>query len=124
MGQNEKECQTAEAPNTYIDIITCESGNAVCKASNTGDCIIASMMAYRGDPHSSSRRRGGKTNPEFVVAVRFRAIRGVAITTANIIACDDGRYQIIAVKAAGEDAASIEVLARKERPGIFQACAV
>ena len=99
--------------NGFADIISVKRVKDSEGFSSSVDEILASVRVYREGRHGSQRWANLATFSEATDLFRFRVIPGIAITTAHILVCDGGRYNITSVEDVKGRGMSIEVLAKK-----------
>lgn len=99
--------------NTFIEIISTVPTKDSEGFVNTGDTIIASIRAYKEDKNSSEKWANNATFLTASSLFRLRCIPGITITTANVIVCEDGRYNILSVENVRGRGMYIEVLAER-----------
>ena len=99
--------------NTFIDLIQTATVKDAEGFGSTGDTILASVRAYREGQHGSQRWANLAVFSEATDLFRFRCIPGVPVTTKLVIACTDGRFDIISVENVKGRCMYVEVLARK-----------
>ena len=99
--------------NAHIEIISTGISKDSEGFAITNDSIHASVRAYREGRHGSEKWANRATFSQATDLFRFRAIPGVAITTEQVIVCEDGRYEITSVEDVKGRGMYLEVLARK-----------
>ena len=102
--------------NTFIDIIkriTVKDSDGF-KAET--DNVLASVRAYREGRHGSEKWANRATFSEATDLFRFRCIPGIAVTTAMVIVCDGGRFEITSVENVKGRGMYLEVLAKEVKP--------
>ena len=77
------------------------------------DEIIASVRVYREGRHGSERWANLAAFSVATDLFRFRKIPNITITTADIIVCDGGRFEITSVEDVKARGMYVEVLATK-----------
>ncbi len=102
--------------NTFIDIIEKVTINDSEGFSTEIDNIVASIRAYREGRHGTEMWANRATFSEATDLFRFRCIPGITITTAMLIVCDDGRFEITSVEDVKGREMYIEVLAKEVKP--------
>jgi len=102
--------------NTFIDIIEKVTINDSEGFSTEIDNIVASIRAYREGRHGTEMWANRATFSEATDLFRFRCIPGVTITTAMLIVCDDGRFEITSVEDVKGRGMYTEVLAKEVNP--------
>ena len=102
--------------NTFIDIIekiTVKDSDGF-KAET--DNILASVRAYREGRHGSEKWANRAIFSEATDLFRFRCIPNVAVTTAMVIVCNGGRFEITSVENVKGRRMYLEVLAKEVKP--------
>jgi SPP1 family predicted phage head-tail adaptor len=99
--------------NTFIDLVITKTTKDSEGFSTTKDTVIASVRAYKEDRYASEKWANMAVFSEANALFRFRRIPDVEISTAMVIACYDGRYEIVSVRDIKNRGMYIEVLARK-----------
>ena len=102
--------------NTFIDIIEKVTMKDAEGFRTEVDNIIASVKAYREGRHGNEKWANRATFSEATDLFRFRRIPGVTVTTAMVIVCDDGRFEITSVEDIKGRGMYIEVLAKEVKP--------
>ena len=102
--------------NTFIDIIEKVTINDSEGFSTEIDNIVATIRAYREGRHGTEMWANRATFSEATDLFRFRCIPGVTITTAMLIVCDDGRFEITSVDDVRGRGMYTEVLAKEVKP--------
>lgn len=102
--------------NTFIDIIEKVTINDSEGFSTEIDNIVATIRAYREGRHGTEMWANRATFSEATDLFRFRCIPGVTITTAMLIACESGRFEITSVEDVRGRGMYIEVLAKQVKP--------
>lgn len=102
--------------NTFIDIIEKVTINDSEGFSTEIDNIVATIRAYREGRHGTEMWANRATFSEAIDLFRFRCIPGVTITTAMLIVCDDGRFEITSVEDVKGRGMYTEVLAKEVKP--------
>jgi len=102
--------------NALIDIISTVPVKDPEGFVTEGDHILASVRAYKEDRHGNERWASMAAFSEATVLFRFRTIPGIPVTSELVIACADGRYEIINVENVKGRGMYIEVLAKKVMP--------
>ncbi|ABZ85472.1 phage head-tail adaptor, putative [Heliomicrobium modesticaldum Ice1] len=103
--------------NSFIDIITTVPVKDPEGFVGGGDTVLASIRAYKEDKHGNERWANMAAFSEASSLFRFRKPPGLDITTDNVIACADGRYNILSVEDVRGRGMYIEVLAKKVDAG-------
>jgi len=99
--------------NNFIDIIENITIKDKEGFSTKSDNIVASVRAYREGRHGNEKWANRATFSEATDLFRFRYIPGITVTTAMIIICEDGRFEITSVEDAKGRGMYIEVLAKE-----------
>jgi head-tail adaptor len=102
--------------NTFIDIIEKVTINDSEGFSTEIDNIVATIRAYREGRHGTEMWANRATFSEATDLFRFRCIPGVTITTAMLIVCDDGRFEITSMEDVKGRGMYTEVLAKEVKP--------
>lgn len=102
--------------NTFIDIIEKVTIKDSEGFSTEIDNIVATIRAYREGRHGTEMWANRATFSEATDLFRFRCIPGVTITTAMLIVCDDGRFEITSVEDVRGRGMYTEVLAKEVKP--------
>lgn len=102
--------------NTFIDIIEKVTINDSEGFSTEIDNIVATIRAYREGRHGTEMWANRATFSEATDLFRFRCIPGVTITTAMLIACENGRFEITSVEDVKGRRMYTEVLAKEVKP--------
>ena len=99
--------------NTFIDLISTKPRKDFEGFSAGNDTILASVWAYKEDRHGSERWANRAVFSDATALFRFRTVPAIPITTNLVIACSDGRYNIISVEDVSGRGMYLEVLAEK-----------
>lgn len=102
--------------NTFIDIIEKVTIKDSEGFSTEIDNIVATIRAYREGRHGTEMWANRATFSEATDLFRFRWIPGITITTAMLIVCEDGRFEITSVEDVKGRGMYIEVLAKEVKP--------
>ena len=102
--------------NTFIDIIERVTIKDSEGFSTEVDNIVASIKAYREGRHGTEIWANRAAFSEATDLFRFRCIPGVTVTTAMLITCADGRFEITSVEDVKGRGMYIEVLAKEVKP--------
>lgn len=102
--------------NTFIDIIEKVSIKDKEGFSINTDNIVTSVKAYREGRHGNEKWANRAAFSEATDLFRFRCLPAITVTTAMIIACDDGRFEITSVEDVKGRGMYIEVLAKEVKP--------
>ena len=103
--------------NTFIDIIEKVNIKDSEGFSIETDNILASVRAYREGRHGNEKWANRATFSEATDLFRFRFIPDVTVTTAMVIVCEDGRFEITSVEDVKGRGMYTEVLAKEVKPG-------
>lgn len=99
--------------NTFIEIVEKQKALDDEGFSTATDVVIASVRAYREGRHGSEKWANRSTFTDATDLFRFRVIPGVKITTAMLLVCEDGRYEITSVEDVKGRGMYVEVLAKE-----------
>lgn len=99
--------------NTFIDVISFSPVKDAEGFSSASDSIVASVRAYREGRHGSQKWANRAAFSDATDLFCFRSIPGVTITTAHVLVCDGGRFDIVSVENVKGRDMYVEVLARK-----------
>lgn len=99
--------------NTFIDIVEKKKVLDDEGFSSIADIVVASVRAYREGRHGSEKWANRSTFSDATDLFRFRTIPGVKITTAMVLVCEDGRYEITSVEDVKGRGMYVEVLAKE-----------
>lgn len=99
--------------NTFIDLVEKKKVLDDEGFSTITDVIVASVRAYREGRHGSEKWANRSTFSDATDLFRFRTIPGVKITTAMVLVCEDGRYEITSVEDVKGRGMYVEVLAKE-----------
>ena len=99
--------------NTFIDIITTEPVKDSEGFAITKDTLLASVRAYKEVRHGNEQWANRAAFSTATALFRFRIIPGITITTALVLVCDSGRYNVMSVEDVSGRGMYIEVLAEK-----------
>jgi len=99
--------------NTFIDLVEKKKVLDDEGFSTITDVVVASVRAYREGRHGSEKWANRSTFSDATDLFRFRTIPGVKITTAMVLVCEDGRYEITSVEDVKGRGMYIEVLAKE-----------
>lgn len=80
------------------------------------DNILASVRAYREGRHGNEKWANRASFSEATDLFRFRRIPDVLVTTAMVIVCDNGRFEITSVEDVKGRKMYVEVLAKEVKP--------
>jgi len=81
------------------------------------DNILASVRAYREGRHGNEKWANRASFSEATDLFRFRRIPDVTLTTAMVIVCNNGRFEITSVEDVKGRKMYVEVLAKEVKPG-------
>jgi head-tail adaptor len=99
--------------NTFIDLVEKKKVLDDEGFSSIADIVVASVRAYREGRHGSEKWANRSTFSDATDLFRFRTIPGVKITTAMVLVCEDGRYEITSVEDVKGRGMYVEVLAKE-----------
>ena len=99
--------------NTFIDIVERVTIKDSEGFSTEVDNLLASIKAYREGRHGNEKWANRATFSEATDLFRFRCLPGITVTTAMVIVCDDGRFEITSVEDIKGRGMYIEVLAKE-----------
>lgn len=99
--------------NTFIDLVEKKKVLDDEGFSSIADIVVASVRAYREGRHGSEKWANRSTFSDATDLFRFRTIPNIKITTAMVLVCEDGRYEIISVEDVKGRGMYIEVLAKE-----------
>lgn len=99
--------------NEFIDIISTIPAKDADGFVRSGDRIIASIRAYKEERHGNEKWANRAVYSTATALFRLRIIPGVIITNSHVIACSDGRYNIISIEDIRGRGMYLEVLAEK-----------
>lgn len=99
--------------NTFIDLVEKKKDLDDEGFSTITDVVVASVRAYREGRHGSEKWANRSTFSDATDLFRFRTIPDVKITTAMVLICEDGRYEITSVEDVKGRGMYIEVLAKE-----------
>lgn len=102
--------------NTLIDLIQKVTVKDSEGFSTETDVIVASVRAYREGRHGTEIWANRATFSEATDLFRFRCIPGVTVTTAMVVVCEDGRFEITSVENVKGRGMYIEVLVKEVKP--------
>jgi head-tail adaptor len=102
--------------NTFIDIIEKVTIKDSEGFSTEIYNIVATIRAYREGRHGTEMWANRAAFSEATDLFRFRCIPDVTITTAMLIVCDDGRFEITSVEDVKGRGMYTEVLAKEVKP--------
>lgn len=75
--------------------------------------VVASVRAYREGRHGSEKWANRSTFTDSTDLFRFRVIPDIKVTTAMVLICEDGRYEITSVEDVKGRGMYVEVLAKE-----------
>lgn len=99
--------------NTFIDVVEKQKVLDEEGFSTITDVIIASVRAYREGRHGSEKWANRSTFTDATDLFRFRVIPGIKVTTAMVLVCDDGRFEITSVEDVKGRGMYVEVLVKE-----------
>lgn len=99
--------------NSFIDIISAGTAKDTDGFAIAGDTVLASVRAYQEGRHGTKAWANRAAFSEATDLFRFRAIPGLTVTTAHVIVCDNGRYEIVSVEDVKGRSMYVEALAKK-----------
>ena len=99
--------------NSFVDVISIEPVKDSEGFATISDNILASVRAYKEERHGNEQWANRAAFSTATALFRFRKIPGIEITTALVVVCDNGRYNIVSVENVKERGMYIEVLAER-----------
>jgi Bacteriophage head-tail adaptor len=102
--------------NSFIDIIERVTIKDSEGFSTEIDNVVASIRAYREGRHGTEIWANRAAFSEATDLFRFRCIPDVSVTTAMLIACESGRFEITSVEDIKGRGMYIEVLSKEVKP--------
>ena len=102
--------------NTFIELTQMQNIKDSEGFSVQAEVIIASVRAYREGRHGTEKWANRAVFSEATDLFRFRRIPDIAVTTAMVIVCEDGRFEITSVEDVKGRGMYIEVLAKEVKP--------
>jgi len=99
--------------NTFVDIIEKVNTKDAEGFRTEADNIIASVKAYREGRHGNEKWANRAAFSEATDLFRFRRIPSVVVTTAMLLVCADGRFEITSIEDVKGRGMYIEVLAKE-----------
>jgi Bacteriophage head-tail adaptor len=102
--------------NTFIDLVERVKIKDLEGFSTEVDNIVASVRAYREGRHGNEKWANRATFSEATDLFRFRRIPSVVVSTAMLLVCEDGRFEITSVEDVKGRGMYIEVLAKEVVP--------
>ena len=102
--------------NTRIDIISTIPAKDSEGFVTEGNHVLASVRAYKEDRHANERWSSMAAFSEATSLFRLRMIPGIPVTTDLVIACADGRFEIISAEDVKGRGMYLEVMAKKVMP--------
>ena len=99
--------------NTFIDLVEKQKVLDDEGFSTITDVVEASVRAYREGRHGSEKWANRSTFTDATDLFRFRVIPEVKVTTAMVLVCEDGRYEITSVEDVKGRGMYVEVLAKE-----------
>jgi len=103
--------------NTFIDLVEKQTVKDSEGFSTETDIVLASVRAYREGRHGNEKWANRAAFSEATDLFRFRCIPNIIVTTAMVIVCDDGRFEITSVEDVKGRGMYTEVLAKEVKPG-------
>ncbi len=103
--------------NTLIDIIEKVNIKDSEGFSAETENILASVKSYREGRHGNEKWANRATFSEATDLFLFRCIPNIIVTTAMVIVCDDGCFEITSVEDVKGRGMYTEVLAKEVKPG-------
>lgn len=110
--------------NTFIDIAERKISKDSEGFRTETDEILASVRAYREGRHGSEKWSNRASFTDATNLFRFRVIPGLRITTAMVIICSDGRFEITSIEDVKGRGMYVEVLAKEVRPSGESNCEI
>jgi len=80
------------------------------------DEVLYSAFVYREGRHGSQKWVNRAAFSEATDLFRFRVIPGLSVTSAHVILCGDGRFEITSIEDVKGRGMYVEVLAKKVTP--------
>lgn len=102
--------------NTFIDLVQKKISVDEEGFKQQTDEILASVRAYREGRHGSEKWANRASFSDATDLFRFRMIPGITVTTAMVIVCDTGRFEITSVEDVKGRGMYVEVLAKEVKP--------
>lgn len=99
--------------NTFIDLVEKQKVLDDEGFSTITDVVVASVRAYREGRHGSEKWANRSTSTDSTDLFRFRVIPDIKVTTAMVLICEDGRYEITSVEDVKGRGMYVEVLAKE-----------
>jgi SPP1 family predicted phage head-tail adaptor len=99
--------------NTFIDLVEKQKVLDDEGFSTITDVVVASVRAYREGRHGSEKWANRSTFTDSTDLFRFRVIPDIKVTTAMVLICEDGRYEITSVEDVKGRGMYVEVLAKE-----------
>ena len=99
--------------NTFIDLVEKQKVLDDEGFSTITDVVVASVRAYREGRLVSEKWANRSTFTDATDLFRFRVIPEVKVTTAMVLVCEDGRYEITSVEDVKGRGMYVEVLAKE-----------
>lgn len=99
--------------NTFIDLVEKQKVLDDEGFSQITDMVVASVRAYREGRHGSEKWANRSTFTDATDLFRFRVIPDVKVTTAMVLVCEDGGYEITSVEDVKGRGIYVEVLAKE-----------
>lgn len=102
--------------NTCVEIISTAPVKDAEGFVHKGDTVLASVRAYREGRHGNEKWANRASFTDATDLFRLRVIPNLHITPAMVIACEDGRFEIISVEDVKGRGMYVEALAREVKP--------
>ena len=102
--------------NTFIELAQMQNIKDSEGFPTQAEVIIASVRAYREGRHGTEKWANRAVFSEATDLFRFRLIPDIAVTTAMVIVCEDGRFEITSVEDVKGRGMYIEMLAKEVKP--------
>ncbi len=99
--------------NTLIDLILVESIKDSEGFTTPSDTVLATVRAYKEDRHGNEKWANRAAFSEATALFCFRKIPDIEVSTAMVISCEDGRYEITSVEDVKGRGMYVEALAKK-----------
>ena len=99
--------------NTFIDIIEKKVTTDDEGFRSTEDEVVASVRAYQEGRHGSEKWANRASFTDATTLFRFRNIPGITVTTAMVITCENGRFEITSVEDVKGRGMYVEALAKE-----------
>ena len=99
--------------NTFIDIIEKKVTTDDEGFRSTEDEVVAYVRAYQEGRHGSEKWANRASFTDATTLFRFRNIPGITVTTAMVITCENGRFEITSVEDVKGRGMYVEALAKE-----------